>query len=213
MKYNEISSKIVDFLLGYGIDITTWHVFIVYFAIALPFISFAYLIVYLITDNKEHSKTTSYLFVFASLAIFLAYFTGNAKSIDLSLVSPSGQSALNTHSKHALILVALFAILLIVKIIIIFVNKKWLKLAWGVLFFISTILVILQAKVGQSLVYKYAIGVDIVPETNIVKEFNSIEDPFHDPFVVDTYEDNNNKKTVESVAQEIPSSTIDSLDY
>ena len=211
MKYAEISAKVVDFFLNYGIDVTSWHVPIVYFAIATPFIAFAYLIAYLITDNKEHSKVSTYLFVFSSLFIFLAYFTGNAKVLDTNLLSSSAQSALNTHSKHAIILVALFGVLLIVKLVIKFVNKKWLRLGWGILFFITIVLISLQAKVGQSLVYKYAIGVNPTPETSIVKEFNEIDT---DSSIDDFYSTEESKKrTVESVAKEIPDSTVNSLNY
>ena len=109
--------------------------------------------------------------------LVLSYLTGEINQEETrKYLSFSGQQLFDKHKTVGMLLILFYSLLLLLKIISIYIDKRPLRMFIGILMFVSIFGIFYQVKTGTVLTYKYAAGVSI-PEED---PYYEVQDPYND---------------------------------
>ncbi len=181
--FETLGASIDNFWAFLPLSLQDAHPPITYFAIVLPITALFFQLISIITKNKIYYNAANYLFIMGTVFLVLSYFTGEINQEETrKYLSFSGQQLFDKHKTVGMLLILFYSLLLLLKIISIYVDKRPLRMFIGVLMFVSIFGIFYQVKTGTVLTYKYAAGVSI-PEED---PYYEVQDPYTDkPCAVD----------------------------
>jgi len=132
-----------------------------HFALVLPIVASVFGLIYMVTKTEGMSKISSRLFVFAALAVGLAWYTGGQVAGDVyPLLSSDGQHELKEHKELGLYIAILAGLAALLKFAGCQMKKFVIEVLAIVLMLGASAGVLKQGKDGGEVVYNYGGGVE-----------------------------------------------------
>ncbi len=141
------------------------HPAVVHFALVLPLLALVFQLMALVTKNVTYRRASNYLFFFGVIAVVAASISGRIAGPDVKpLLNGAGQELFNEHMQIGYALALFYILLLLLKFVSIFVNKRAFRIVMALLLVAGVGGLFVQAQHGGELVYKYAGGVTVPDE-------------------------------------------------
>jgi len=151
------------------------HPIMVHFAVVLPLIIVMLELINLITKRKSLTISVYILFGLLLVVYVGAYMSGVTDAQEASLfMSDEGVVALKSHKLVGIYLIYLTLIPIVFKVVTIFVQKPWSRIAYIVSFIGVLTLSFFQAKSGGELVFTY--GANVSSQQDLADTVETLED-------------------------------------
>lgn len=126
------------------------------FAIALPVVSSAFGLLYLVTRKEGLSKLTAYTLIATALLVIAAWYTGSKAGPQIyDYLSSAGKHELLEHKHLGLYLAIAFSVIAVLDLVGFALKKFALEAVAIVLLFGATAMVFVQGSHGGHIVFKY----------------------------------------------------------